>query len=101
MARNSLLVIEYSIDEKVKLREEFDISEEGKDIHSLKSIRRRDLLPITSMAYEIFHRDLKRDKLNKKREIFSNNIYSIKRHKYKLKEILKEGRKVEKEKSLS
>ena len=53
------------------------------------------------MAYEIFHRDLKRDQLNKKREIFSNNIYSIKRHKYKLKEILKEGRKVEKEKSLS
>ena len=28
-----------------------------------------------------------------KREIFSNNVYNIKRHKYKLKEILKESRK--------
>ena len=54
MAQNSLLVIDSSIDEKVKLREEFDISEEGKDIHSLKSIRRRDMISITSMAYDIF-----------------------------------------------
>ena len=30
MARNTLMVIDFSVDEKVKLREEFDISEEGK-----------------------------------------------------------------------
>ena len=30
MARNTLMVIDSFVDEKVKLREEFDISEEGK-----------------------------------------------------------------------
>ena len=31
--------------------------------------------------------------LNRKREVFSNDVYNIKRYKHKLKEILKEGRK--------
>ena len=31
--------------------------------------------------------------LNRKREVFSNDVYNIKRNEYKLKEILKEGRK--------
>ena len=40
MDRNSLLVIDSLIHENVKLREEFDILEEGKELRSLKSIRR-------------------------------------------------------------
>ena len=32
MAQNTLMVIDSSVDEKVKLRDEFDISEEGKKI---------------------------------------------------------------------
>ena len=35
MARNSLLIINSSIDKKVKLREDFDLLEEGKELHSL------------------------------------------------------------------
>ena len=59
MARNSLLVIDSSIDEKFKLREEFVISEEEKELHSIQTIRRRDTIPITTMIDEIFNRDLK------------------------------------------
>ena len=47
---------------------------------------------MTSMIDEIFHRDLKIDELNRERFFYSNNVYNIKRHKYKLKN-LKEGRK--------
>ena len=50
-----------SIDENVKLIEDFDISEEGKELHSLKSVRRRDMTSITSMTDEIFHRAFKID----------------------------------------
>ena len=32
MAQNTLMAIDSSVDEKVKLRDEFDISEEGKKI---------------------------------------------------------------------
>ena len=91
IARNSFLVIDSYIDEKVKLREEFDISEEGKELYSLESIRRRDMTPITIMTNEIFNYELKIDELNKKREIFSNDVYNIKIYEYQLKEILKEG----------
>ena len=37
MARNYLLMVHSSINEKVKLGEEFDISEEGTELHSLKA----------------------------------------------------------------
>ena len=87
------LVIDPSIEEKVKLGEEFNISEEGRELHSIKSIKRRDMTSISTMTDKIFNRDSKIDKLKKKREIFSNDIYSIKRHKFKLNVILKEGRK--------
>ena len=75
MARNYLLMVHSSIYEKVKLGEEFDISEEGKE----------DITPIITMIEDIFNRDLKIDELNKKIEIFRNDVYNIKRHKYKLK----------------
>ena len=93
MVRIFMLVIDSSIDEKVKLREDFDISAEGKELHSLKIIRRRDKIPIIAMTDEIFHRDLKKDESSRKREVFSNDNYNIKRHKNTLKEILKEDRK--------
>ena len=35
MVRNYLLIINSSIDKKVKLREAFDLLEEGKELHSL------------------------------------------------------------------
>ena len=43
-ARNSLLVIDSSIEEKVLLRDEFDVSDEGKELNSLKTNRRNDKL---------------------------------------------------------
>ena len=92
MARNSLLVTDFSIDEKVKLREKVDILEEGKELHSLQNIKRRDMTPITS-SDGIFYRDLKINGLNKKREMFSNDAYNIQRYKYKSKEMLKESKK--------
>ena len=70
-----------SIDENVKLIEDFGISVEGKELHSLKSIRRRDMTSITSMIDEIFHRDFKIDELNRKRKVFSNDVYNIIIHK--------------------
>ena len=41
MSRNYLLVIDSSINENVKLREAFDISEEVKELYSLKRIRKK------------------------------------------------------------
>ena len=61
IARNSLLVIDSSIHEKVKLREEFGILKEVKELRSLKIIRRKDMAPITKIIDEIFNRDLKID----------------------------------------
>ena len=61
MARNTLMVIDSFVDEKVKLREEFDILKEVKELHSLKIIRRKDMTPITKIIDEIFNRDLKID----------------------------------------
>ena len=37
-ARNSLLMIDSSIDEKVNLRDEFDVSGEGKELSSIKKL---------------------------------------------------------------
>ena len=93
------MVIDSSIHEKVNCREEFNILEEGKELHSLKTIRINDKTPITLMSHGIFNRDLRIDEWNKKREKFGNDIFNIKRHKFKLKEILKEGKKLEIEQS--
>ena len=92
-ARNSLLLIDLSINEKINLREEFDVSDEGKELNSLENIRRNDQTPITHMPNEVLNRDFWIDELNKKREVFSNNVSKIKRYKFRLKEILKNGRR--------
>ena len=63
------MVIDSSIHKKVKLREEFDISDEGKELHTFKTIRRKDETPITQISDDIYNRDLKINELNNKREI--------------------------------
>ena len=52
-ARNSLLLIDSAIDEKINLRDEFDVSDEGKELNSLKNIRRNDIHPITHMSKDL------------------------------------------------
>ena len=84
-ARTSLLAIDFSIHEHFNLREEFDVLEEGKKLHSFKNIRKNDKTPITHMSDENFNHDFKIDELNKKREKFSNGVSNIKIYKYKLK----------------
>ena len=93
-ACNFLLTIDPSIDEKVNLRDEFDVSDERKEFNSLKNIRKNDKLQIAHILENILNRDLRIDELSKKREIFSNDVSKIKRYKYNLKEILKNGRKI-------
>ena len=66
-ARNYLLVIDSSIEERVPLRDEFDISDEGKELNSLKNIRRNDKTPITNLSEDISDRDFRVDKLSNKR----------------------------------
>ena len=70
-ARNSLLIIDSSIDENFNLGDEFDVSDEGKELSSLKNVRRNDRTPITNMSDAIVNR-----------EIFSNDISKIKRYKF-------------------
>ena len=93
-ARSSLLMIDSVIDENVNLRDQFDVSDEGKELSSLKNIRRNDSTPITHMSEDIKNRDFRIEELSNKREIFSNDISKIKRYKFNLKEILKDGRKI-------
>ena len=100
MTQNSLLTIYSSIDEKVKSREDVDASEEGKERHSVKSIRRRDITPITGINDEIFHHNLKIDELNRKIEFFGNDVYNIKWHKYKVKKYFSKVEKIEIEQNL-
>ena len=80
------------INEKVNLRDKFDVSNEGKELSSLKNIRRNDRTPITNISDDIVNRDFRIGKLSNKRKIFSNDFSKIKRYKFKLKEILKDGR---------
>ena len=46
------------------------------------------------MTDEILIRDFQVDELNKKREMFSNNVSKIKTYQFNLKEMLKDGRKI-------
>ena len=55
-ARNSLLMIDSSIDEKVNLRDGFDVSDEGKELSSLKNNRSNDRTPIIDISDGIVNR---------------------------------------------
>ena len=91
--RNSLLLIISSINDKINSRKEFDVSDEEKEPNNLTNLGRNDQTSITNMIDEILNRDYRIDELNKKREVFSNNISKIKRYNFKLKEILNDGRR--------
>ena len=64
-ARNYLLLTDTSIYEQINLKEKFDVSDEGKELNSLKNLRRNDHTPITHMSDEILNRDFRIDELNK------------------------------------
>ena len=72
------MLIDSAIDEKVNLRDEFDISDEGKELISLKKIRRNDITPITHMSEDILNLDFRIEELSNKKEIFSNDVSKIK-----------------------
>ena len=78
-ARNSLLLIDSSVNEKVNLWDQFDVSVEGKELSSLKNVRRNDRTPITNMLDDIVNRDFRIEELSNKREIFSNDVSKIKK----------------------
>ena len=87
-------MIDSSIDEKVNLKDEFDVSDEGKKLSSLKNVRRNDRSPITNISDDIVNRDFRIEELSNKRERFSNDVSKIKTYKFKLKDILKDGRRL-------
>ena len=87
--RNSLLLIDSAIDENVHLRDKFDVSDKGKELSSLKNVRRNDRTRITNISDDIVNRDNRIEELSNKREIFSNDVSKINRYKFKLKEIFK------------
>ena len=66
-AHNFLLMIDSSIDKKVNLRDEFDVSDEGKELSSLKNIRRNDRTSITNISDDIVNRDFRIEELSNKR----------------------------------
>ena len=66
-----------SINEKTNLREEFDVSDEEKELNSLINIRRNDQTLLTHMLDRILNRDFKIDELNKKRKICSDDASKI------------------------
>ena len=86
-------MIDSSIDEHINLRDEFDVSDEVKELSILKNKKRNDRTPIINISYDIVNRDFRIEELSNKREILSNDASKIKRYKFKLKEILKEGRR--------
>ena len=87
------MLIDSFIDENFNLRDEFNVSDEGKELSILKNDRRNDRTPITNISDDTINRDFRIEELSNKREIFSNNVSKIKRYKFTLKKILKEGRR--------
>ena len=73
-----------SIDE-VNLRDEFDISDEEKELSSLKNNRRNDRTPIINISDDVIFRVFRIEELSNKREILSNDVNKVKRKEFKLK----------------
>ena len=74
IARNSLLMIDSSINEKINYRNEFDNSEDGKELSTLKSNRRNDKTLIMNISDDIINRDFRIEELSNKREILSTDV---------------------------
>ena len=87
------MLIDSTIDENVNLIDEFDVSDEGKELSRLKNIRRNDRTPITHILEDIINRDFRIEEVSHKRELCSNDVSKIRIYKFNLKEILKDGRK--------
>ena len=66
IARNSLLMIDSSINEKINYRNEFDNSEDGKELSTLKSNRRNDKTSIMNISDDIINRDFRIEELSNK-----------------------------------
>ena len=88
------MLIDSAIALKIDLRDEFDVSDEGKVLSSLKNIRRNDRTPITHISEDILNCDFRIEELGNKREIFNIDVSKIKWYKFNLNEILKDGRKI-------
>ena len=86
-------MIDSSIDEKIYYRDEFDISDEGKELSTLKNNRRNVRTSIISIIDDIVNRDFRIEELSNKREILINDVYKTKKYKFKLKEILNDNRR--------
>ena len=85
-------VIDASINKNVLLRQEFDLSEDGKRLTSLKTTRRNDITLIGNIIESIDNIEFEIDELSKKKEVFSNDVNKIRKHKCNLKTMLKDGR---------
>ena len=71
-------MIDSSIDEKIYYRDEFDISDEGKELRTLKNNRRNDRTSIINISDDIVNRDFRIEELSNRREILSNAFYKTK-----------------------
>ena len=85
IARSSLSVIDSSIGEEIALRQKFDIYDAGKRLTNLKTARRNDTTSIVNITESIDNREMEIDDLSQKRELFSNDVSKIGKHKCNLK----------------
>ena len=70
-------VTDASICEKIALRQESDISEDGKRLTNLKTTRRNDTTLIVNKIELIDNREIEIDDLSKKKELFSNDVNKL------------------------
>ena len=77
VARNSLSVIDASINENIILRQDFNISEDGKRLNSLNNLRRNYSTLIINATESINDREIEIDELSRRRDIFSNESTRI------------------------
>ena len=80
VARNSLSVIDVSINKQIILRHDFDISQDRKGLNSLKHSRRNDSTLIINAIESINDREIEIIELNRKRVVFSNGLNRIRIH---------------------
>ena len=71
-------MIDSSIDEKINYINKFDISDEGKELSTLKNNRRNDRTSIVNISDDIINRDFRIEELSNKREILSNEVNKTK-----------------------
>ena len=81
VARNSLSFIDGSINKKVILRQDFDISEEEKILSSLKNARRNYTILIINATESTNDRESEIYESIRKRDTFRNDVNWIRKHK--------------------